>query len=545
MPNRITTTWFGARIQRAADAALVAALAIASLVEIAFERPHGGGWCGPPAATVPLALLTSLPLLWRTTRPLAAYAAVNDVLPAIGWIGAAWLIGRIVHGRSHRAVELEALAHELDEQRELQARVAVVDERARIARELHDVVAHNVSMIVVQAGAAAGVLEGEQPHVREALAAIEVTGRETVDEMRRLLGVLRRADDGPALAPQPTLRELDALAAHVREAGLPVELRVEGAPRPLPPGVDVSAFRIVQEALTNALKHAGRPARARVTVRYQPGAIEVEIEDDGTGGGTGGGTGHGLIGMRERVVLYGGRLDAGCSGGGGYTVKARLPLGGAASYPSPARRRPSARSRGFRLILDAEADIEVVGEAGDGEEALEQALELRPDVVLMDIRMPKLNGIDATKRLLADSAGVRVLMLTTFDLDEYIVDAFRAGASGFLLKTAPRHQLVAGVRTVHEGDALLAPTSTRRLIEEFARAPAAAPMLDLLTGRELDVLRLLARGLTNAEIAAELVVEPSTVKSHVASLLSKLDLRDRVQAVVFAYENGLVRAGVT
>ena len=200
---------------------------------------------------------------------------------------------------------------------------------------------------------------------------------------------------------------------------------------------------------------------------------------------------------------------------------------------------------GFRLILDAEADIEVVGEAGDGEEALEQALELRPDVVLMDIRMPKLNGIDATKRLLADSTGVHVLMVTTFDLDEYVVDAFRAGASGFLLKTAPRHQLVAGIRTVHEGDALLAPTSTRRLIEEFARAPAAPPMLDLLTGRELDVLRLLARGLTNAEIAAELVVEPSTVKSHVASLLSKLDLRDRVQAVVFAYENGLVRAGVS
>ena len=136
---------------------------------------------------------------------------------------------------------------------------------------------------------------------------------------------------------------------------------------------------------------------------------------------------------------------------------------------------------GFRLILDAEADIEVVGEAADGEEALEQARELGPDIVLMDIRMPKLNGIDATKRLLADNTGARVLMLTTFDLDEYVIDAFRAGASGFLLKTAPRHQLVAGVRTVHEGDAFLAPTSTRRLIEEFARAPETAPALELLS----------------------------------------------------------------
>jgi DNA-binding NarL/FixJ family response regulator len=163
--------------------------------------------------------------------------------------------------------------------------------------------------------------------------------------------------------------------------------------------------------------------------------------------------------------------------------------------------------------------------------------------VLMDIRMSKLDGIEATRRLLDGATGLKVLMLTTFDLDEYVVDAFRAGASGFLLKTAPPHQLVAALRTVHEGDALLAPASTRRLIEEFARAPEEPPALAELTARERDVLRLLARGLTNAEIAAELVVETSTVKSHVAGVLSKLDLRDRVQAVVFAYESGLVRAG--
>jgi DNA-binding NarL/FixJ family response regulator len=198
---------------------------------------------------------------------------------------------------------------------------------------------------------------------------------------------------------------------------------------------------------------------------------------------------------------------------------------------------------GFRLILDAEPDLEVVAEAADGEQAVARAAEANPDLVLMDIRMPNLDGIEATRRLLAHSTGTRVLILTTFDLDEYVIDAFRAGASGFLLKTAPPHQLVAAVRTIHDGDALLAPASTRRLIEQHARPPEEAPELAALTAREREVLCLLARGLTNAEIAGQLVVEPSTVKSHVASLLTKLELRDRVQAVVYAYESGLVQPG--
>ena len=200
---------------------------------------------------------------------------------------------------------------------------------------------------------------------------------------------------------------------------------------------------------------------------------------------------------------------------------------------------------GFRLILDAEPDIEVIAEAADGGQAIDEALQARPDVVLMDIRMPALDGIQATRQLIPQLPATRVVMLTTFDLDDYIVDAFRAGASGFLLKTAPPPQLVAAVHTVHAGDALLAPASTRRLIEQSARPPAPAPALDMLTPREHDVLHLLARGLTNAEIAQQLVVEPSTIKSHVASVLAKLGLRDRVQAVITAYETGLIQPGQT
>jgi DNA-binding NarL/FixJ family response regulator len=200
---------------------------------------------------------------------------------------------------------------------------------------------------------------------------------------------------------------------------------------------------------------------------------------------------------------------------------------------------------GFRMILRAEEDLEVVGEAADGDEAVTLAARLRPDVVLMDIRMPRMDGLAATRKILAQPATrTRVLILTTFDEDAYVFEALRAGASGFLLKTVPADQLVAGVREVAAGEALLAPAITRRLIERFASAlepePEPPPGYDELTAREREVFLLLARGLSNAEIAAELVVEPSTVKTHVAAVLSKLRVRDRVGAVVIAYESGLV-----
>ncbi len=198
---------------------------------------------------------------------------------------------------------------------------------------------------------------------------------------------------------------------------------------------------------------------------------------------------------------------------------------------------------GFRKILESEPGLEVVAEAADGGEAVEAVSLYRPDVVVMDVRMPRLDGIEATR---AVSAIARVLIVTTFDLDEYVFEAIRAGASGFLLKDAPAEELIRAIRVVAEGQALLAPSVTRRLVEEFARRPRPAERpaaFSELTPRELEVLGLLARGLSNVEIAAELVVGDATVKTHVARILQKLRVRDRVQAVVFAYEHGIVQAG--
>ena len=203
---------------------------------------------------------------------------------------------------------------------------------------------------------------------------------------------------------------------------------------------------------------------------------------------------------------------------------------------------------GFRMILEARDDLEVVGEAENGARAIELASELEPDVVLMDVRMPVLDGVGATRRLLEAGSEARVIILTTFDLDEYVFEALRAGASGFLLKDVQPSQLVDAIRVVASGEALLAPSVTRRLLDRFAASLEAderkpALELDSLTPRELEILRLIAGGLTNAEIARKLVVSETTVKTHVSNVLRKLHLRDRVQAVVLAYEAGLVRPG--
>jgi signal transduction histidine kinase len=249
----------------------------------------------------------------------------------MGIIAVAWMLGHFVGDRQVYAAQLEERTAELEQAREELARRAVVEERLRLARELHDVVAHAMSVIAVQSGVGAHVAASRPQEVGKALAAIEATSRAALEELRRLLGVLRQDSEPQAsLTPVPGLADLDSLLAEVAKVGLAVRLRVEGTPSPLPPGVDLSAYRIVQEALTNVVKHAG-PARAQVTIGYRDQEVMVEVIDDGRGavtpaGDGRAGTGHGLIGMRERVAVFGGDLEVGPRPGGGFRVAARLPL---------------------------------------------------------------------------------------------------------------------------------------------------------------------------------------------------------------------------
>jgi signal transduction histidine kinase len=281
------------------------------------DRPH---------AAAGLGLLLATGLVFTASDP-----TIKPGLPAhlaqLVWVapaGLLWLTG--VYVRRHRLGEERRAAAAAGREREERASAAVAEERARIARELHDAVGHSVSVMTVQASAVRRLLTPEQKRELEALTAVERTGREALAEMRRMVGVLRDPDEAPALSPQPGLGQLDRLLQHVRDAGLPVELRTDGEPAQLPPGLDLTAYRLVQEGLTNAIKHA-RAEKAEVLLRFEPKALEIVVTDDGQGTGVGSGDGHGLIGMRERVSVYGGELSVGPRDEGGFELRARLPLG--------------------------------------------------------------------------------------------------------------------------------------------------------------------------------------------------------------------------
>lgn len=382
--------WPGPTRSKIFDIAWAATLAVLGVGVLWVSRPETAGLREPDVLGVVLALLSSLPLAWRRRHPLevlglvgvsavslevlhytnagaacvlvALYTAaalcerrqsllalaatavaivialganwhdltVLDVVAQYVVFGTAWILGDNVRTRRKYVAELEEKAIRMEAEHEAQARRSAMAERTRIARELHDVVAHSVSVMTVQASAARRLLDqaGADPEIREAMATVEATGREALTELRRAVGVLREDGDSAGLGPQPGVAELPMLVARAKEAGLSVELAIEGVARPLPSGVDLSAYRIAQEALTNAFKHAG-PAHAVVRVCYGPDVLEVQVVDDGRGAAAdldGIGGGNGLVGMRERVALYGGELRAGPRAGGGYEVKARLPL---------------------------------------------------------------------------------------------------------------------------------------------------------------------------------------------------------------------------
>ncbi len=368
---------------------LIAIAAIESAVEVALRRDSAGAPSTTLWLTVPAVALLVLPLLWRRRFPFAAPASVWLLGAALSFIdgrlvvftattfvagmaaafllgnlgdtvqariglavtlgGAAiivynnpdhaagdfiftpvlfaiaWLAGFALRERAAQAEAAEERAIHAEREREAAARVAVAEERARIARELHDIVAHAVSVMVLQVGAVRHRLPKTLEEDRDALTGVERTGRTALAEMRRLLGAMRGDSDEPELAPQPGLDNLDSLLDEVGRAGLPVRLHVDGDRFPLPRAIDLSAFRIVQEGLTNALKHA-RASHADVTVRYEPDELQIEVRDDGEGGATGDGLGHGLVGIRERVKIYGGEMTAGTANGGGFILRARLPF---------------------------------------------------------------------------------------------------------------------------------------------------------------------------------------------------------------------------
>lgn len=270
------------------------------------------------AAGMAVALIT----LWISVAVRSTESTVRDIVSITVVVVTAFTLGRVMRRREMRLLASDERAAVLEREREADLRSAASEERGRIARELHDVIAHGVTVMVVQAGAADQVIERDPARARQALVDIQEAGRQALTDLRRLLGLVRD-EDTLRLAPHPGLQELDALISEMRKAGMPIEVEVRGTPRDLPAGVDLSAFRILQEALTNVLKHAG-DARARVVVAYAPSAIELEVVDDGCAKAQG--HGHGLVGMRERVLLYGGTLEAGPAEGSGYRVRARLPL---------------------------------------------------------------------------------------------------------------------------------------------------------------------------------------------------------------------------
>ena len=410
-------------------------------------------------------------------------------------------------------------------------------ERARIAGDLHDSLAHALTLITLQAGSARE--RKDHALADEALAAIERTGREALADMQRFLALL-----GPGSPDAPGIADLPGLVEQVRSGGLEVELDAE--PGQVTPGVSTTVFRVVQEALTNVVRHSDART-ARVAVHRDGAVLVARVSDDGRAvperthglGPRPRGPDRAGAGLRRDRLLrpHGARV----AGRGADPPRGGIDVTGLRVVV--ADDEPLVR-QGMRLVLELEPGLEILGEASDGREAVELVRRHRPDLALLDVRMPGMDGIEAARLICAepDLRETRVVVLTTFADDALLVGAIRAGASGYLLKSMPPDEIRSSVRAVAEGRAMLAPSLMDRLLHEYAgRRTEPAPELAKLTDRETDVLREIATGRSNGEIAARLYVSEGTVKTHVAAVLRKLDLRDRTQAAVAAYELGLVR----
>ena len=479
----------------------------------------------------------------------------------------AWVLGDSMGYRRAYSAALEDRAVRAERERDAQAQIATAAERARIARELHDVIAHNLSVMVAQADGGAYAFDATPERSRQALAEIGRTGRQALGEMSSLLGVLRADPEAP-LTPAPAAAEIAQLVAQAREAGMRVSHTVR---RRRPPPARWAVARGLPDRAGGAhqrpqARRAGgdsagdaplRPPRADYPCsRRRPRHRRPAPLRGGPHGGS----------RRSR---------AGRDAGAGRDIRRHRPgrapprrrFPGDGPPPAPACHRAAGRRRaarrrlmirvllvddqdlvraGFAMVLGSQPDLAVVGEAADGAAAVRLARECPADVMVMDVRMPGLDGIAATREICQAPERPRVLILTTFDLDEYAFAALRAGASGFLLKSAPPEELLYAIRCVHNGDSVVAPSTTRRLIGRFLPhlpAPDGLPDqqgLAELTVREREVLAEVGSGLSNTEIAVLLHISEATVKTHVGHILAKLGLRDRIQAVVYAYETGLI-----
>jgi DNA-binding NarL/FixJ family response regulator/signal transduction histidine kinase len=474
----------------------------------------------------------------------SAVAGVLFTLVALGWGVAARARRETVVALADRAARAEA---------EQQARIAEARqaERARIATEMHDVLAHRLSMLSLQAGAIELRPGAPAQELSDAARVIRSSAHQALDELRAVVGVLRD-DDGPRLQPQPGTRDLHALFDEARDAGMQLTADVEVDLAAVPDDLGRHVYRIVQEGLTNARTHAaGQPVRVTRRRRRprahhrggQPRDRHARARD---------------ADPRRAVGRPPRRLRAGRgprTGGVGRWAHGPRGVVGRAPAPRPAAVAvmtgppirvvvvdddPLVRA-GLRLLL-ADDTIAVVGEAGDGAQALREVEVRRPDVVLMDIRMPGLDGLAATEALRSRDDPPEVLVLTTFDADEHVLRALRAGAAGFLLKDTPPTEIVAAVRRVAAGDAQLSPSVTRRLIASVtastARSDDARARLGRLTDRERAVAESIGEGLTNADIAARLHLSVPTVKAHVSAILDKLGATNRVQVAITVHDAG-------